>query len=97
MSNHSPELASVESFLAYLADDERSYITREELMDLSAATHTTTAKIAPLLRARGIVVVTDERRDVRGFTANPNTRWQACPSHGGGGGSCIEGFAGDEG
>lgn len=36
-------------------------------------------------------------REVRGVNSNPNTRWTACPSHGGGGGTSIEGIAGNPG
>lgn len=31
---------------------------------------------------------------VAGYTRNPHDRWQACPSHGGGGGTSIVGIAG---
>lgn len=50
------------------------------------------------LKARGLTMV--ERlppRKFRTLGSNPHDRWQACPSHGGGGGSSINGMAGTAG
>lgn len=50
------------------------------------------------LRGRGFTMT--ERRPPRKFrtlSSNPHDRWQACPSHGGGGGSSISGMAGTAG
>jgi len=50
------------------------------------------------LKARGLTMV--ERRvpkRIRTLGSNPHDRWQASPTHGGGGGSSISGIAGAEG
>lgn len=95
--NGAPELQSVATFIQYVKDDERDYLTREELDELSFATKTSTAKIVAELRRNGLVVVTDKIQQVRGFKSNPYTRWDSCPSHGGSGATQISGFAGKEG
>jgi len=50
------------------------------------------------LKERGFTMV--ERmveKKIRTMNSNPHDRWQASPSHGGGGGSSIGGMAGREG
>lgn len=50
------------------------------------------------LKRRGLIMVERQPpRRVRTIGSNPHDRWQASPSHGGGGGSSIGGMAGQEG
>lgn len=56
------------------------------------------ASVVALFKDYGVKV--EDRavpKHVRGFKSNPNTRWSACPSHGGSGWEQISGFAGKEG
>jgi len=89
-----PEYTSVEAFVEYIRDDERPY-TIAEVEELAFWTRKTPLALNRILKAAGLVPQGQgHEQRVRTVNDNPNDRWQACPSHGGGGGSSLEGFAG---
>lgn len=93
-----PEYESFDTFIAFMHEEERTTYTAEELQEMCFVCRLTTKALRAKLSVLGFEV---ERRrhekQVRGFTSNPNTRWQDCPSHGGSGGDNIMGFAGRKG
>lgn len=56
------------------------------------------SEVVKALKARGLTMVARQPpKKFRTLSSNPHDRWQASPSHGGGGGSSIGGMAGSEG
>lgn len=88
------EFASVEDFVEYLCDDEQTTFNHEHLACLEFRLNKAVWLIRKDLEAYGLKLAKRGiERNVRTFGTNPNDRWQACPSHGGGGGSSIQGYA----
>lgn len=93
-----PEFASVEAFAGYLYDDERHWFTLAEAAAVAANVGTSNRTVIDDLTGYGLVFREPRKApEVRGYTANPNTRWAGNPGAGGGGGDSLIGFAGREG
>ena len=84
-----------------LADDEITTFTfaqAQEWSDELGFSAERPSVIIQQLKARGLIMVERQPpRRIRTISSNPHDRWQACPSHGGGGGTSINGMAGQEG
>ncbi len=79
-----PEHASITAFVQFLHDEDRRTYTHEDLLALAEAAGRPTRAIRLELDGWGARL--EERpfvKVVRGFSDNPNNRFQACPSHGG--------------
>jgi hypothetical protein len=96
-----PEYKSVEDFVDYCMDDERTTFTHVELRALAFNARTSASKVRGELEGFGLKLeVREPAKAIRGFTANPHDRWYgkgACKSHGGSGWEQIAGFAGQKG
>ncbi len=96
-----PEYKTVEEFVTFCMDDERTSFDHMELRALALNCRMSGSKIRAQLESFGLALV--ERpasKQIRGFTANPHDRWYgpgACRSHGGSGHEQIRGFAGQKG
>jgi len=89
-----PEFESVDEFAQWLYDDDREEFTHQELACLNARLGLRTQVIRAELEGYGLMLKRRSiKREVRGFTANPNTRWAGNPMAGGGGGGSICGMA----
>ena len=88
----------IETFAAELLDDDRLSFGFAEADALARELRVTTAKVIRDLQDYGFAY--EGRRAaprVRGFTSSSNDRWfgpGSSPTHGGGGGEQIAGFAG---
>jgi len=88
------EYRSVEEFVEYIEDDERPY-TIKEIVDLAYWLKATTLALGKILKEYGLTAQGQKHEHaVCMATTNQNDRWQACPSHGGGGGDSLIGIAG---
>lgn len=96
-----PEYASVEDFVDYLLDDERTVFTLSEVAKVASATGWTNKAVIVELKSYGLTYREPQfGRRIRGFTTNSNDRWYgpgSSPSHGGSGWEQIGGFAGQTG
>lgn len=96
-----PEFASIEIFAEYLADDDRTEFTAQELVELSASARKTTRVVRAELEAYGLKLANRKPGPkIRGFQANNHDRWfgpGASLSHGGSGCDQIMKFAGQKG
>jgi len=93
-----PEFQDTEAFAGYLYDDERGWFTLAEAAAVAANTGRTNREVIADLAGYGLVFREPRKApEVRGYTANPNTRWAGNPGAGGGGGDSLIGFAGREG
>jgi hypothetical protein len=96
-----PEYASIESFVEWLWDDERTTYTHQELLRLCRSLGSSPHKLKAQLAVWELKLA--ERapeRKVRGFQSNPHDRWYgpgAEKMHGGSGHEQISGFAGQKG
>lgn len=93
-----PELESVETFVQYCMDEDRFTFTHLELRALALNCKLSGSKIRADLEGYGMSL--GERvvaKQIRGFTANNNNRWQGNPCAGGSGHDQINGFAGRNG
>lgn len=92
---------ALDRICAELEGDERTVFTFAEAQKWAAEYGFSEERPAPIiqgLKARKMKMT--ERlppRRVRTIGSNPHDRWQACPSHGGGGGPAISGMAGTAG
>ena len=95
------EFASIEDFVEYLCDDDRTSFDWRELNCLNARLRLTNRVIRRKLESWGLTLAERPHgRQHRGFRSNPHDRWYgpgSCPSHGGSGWSEITGMAGKEG
>ncbi len=90
------EYESVEAFVEHLIDWDTDEYDHWDLQCLNYRLGTAAAYIRRELEGYGLKLKQRPRdQEVRGFTSNPNDRWQASPTHGGGGGDAIVGIAGD--
>jgi hypothetical protein len=97
-----PELQSIENFVEHLLEDERSYFTFEEAVELAEALGLPVpVYVIRELKSYGLTMVPREPyKEVRGFRSNNHDRWYgkgSCPTHGGSGWEQISGAAGQEG
>lgn len=97
-----PEQESVEAYVAYLLDEERSHVTYEEVVELSEAMgQSVPTNVIHELQTWGIQVgARPAVRRVRGFQTSSNDRWfgpGSAPTSGGSGWEQIAGFAGQRG
>jgi hypothetical protein len=95
-----PEYASVETFVQFLLDDDRTSFFPGEAQAVAIATRSSMPAVTEELKGYGFTVVTLAVQNVtRGFNSNPNGThpFQANPTHTTPGGSNILGFAGSEG
>ena len=91
------EFASVEAFIDYLVDDDRTEFTHFEVMCVNSRTGVQAPVIKALLESYGLAQKHRSfEKAVRGVTSNPNAgRFDGM--HGGGGGSSIQHMAGSAG
>lgn len=93
-----PEHMTVEAFVEFCMDDERTSFSPDDVTALCYSTHCRRQDVRRELEGYGLVYTgRSEERAVRGFRSNPHDRWLAYPSHGGSGWEQIAGFAGREG
>lgn len=96
-----PEHESIESFVEYMADDEREVFTHADVNAIAKATQTSHHKVREELESYGLRLARREKeRSIRGFNSNPHDRWYgpgAERTHGGSGWEQINGFGGQEG
>lgn len=93
-----PELETIETFVQFCMDEDRFVFTHLELRALCLNCKLSGSKVRADLEGYGLTL--DERKppkEVRGFTANNNNRWQGNPCAGGSGHEQINGFAGRNG
>lgn len=84
-----------------IREDDLDTFTFQQAQDWSEELGLSAERPSMVIKAlteRGLVMVQRQPpRKFRTLGSNPHDRWQACPSHGGGGGSSINGMAGFEG
>lgn len=96
-----PEFESVEAFVGFLLDEDRTTFCLGEVEMLSLRLQTSNQKVIAELKSYGLSMV--ERpvpKVVRGFQSNSHDRWYgpgACRTFGGSGWEQITGFAGQKG
>lgn len=97
----SPEHSSVEDFVQFCMDDDRSTFSHEDLGELAYWLERSRCAVRAELESYGLTL---ERRPsdsrVRGFTTSSNDRWfgpGSSRTHGGSGELQITGFAGPRG
>ncbi len=84
-----PEFASIEAFVEFCLEDERTHFTHQDLRDLAYRLKRSGSKIRPELESYGLHLA--ERKPevrVRGFTTSSHDRWfgpGSSPTHGGSG------------
>lgn len=93
-----PEYESIEAFVEFCLDDDRTMFTTNDMLALNRATHTRLQDIRAALEDYGLSFVPREReRCVRGFTSNPHNRWTGeGRTYATSGWEQIAGFAGDK-
>jgi hypothetical protein len=96
-----PEFESVESFIEYLCDDDRTEFTHGELAALNARLHVPTRLLRRELEGYGLTLRGQAHEvQVRTYLSNPHDRWSgpgSSPTHGGSGWEQIAGMAGQVG
>jgi len=96
-----PEYASVEDFVDYLLDDERTVFTLSEVAKVASATGWTNRAVIDELKSYGLTYREPQfGRRVRGFQSCDNDRFfgpGAEKMHGGSGWEQVNGFAGQTG
>ena len=98
MTDIPPEYASIEDFVEYLLDDDRTEYDHRDLQHLSYSLRLSVRKVRALLDDWGLTLKSRPReREVRGFSSWDNNRWQGNPGSGGSGYEQIAGFAGRKG
>lgn len=96
-----PEFESVEAFVQFCMDDDRTTFNHEDLGELAFNLKRSRGKVRAELESYGLKLT--ERaflKRTRGFTTSSNDRWWgpgSSPSHGGSGWEQINGFAGQKG
>jgi hypothetical protein len=98
---YQPEFESVEAFVEFLCDDDRTSFTHGELAILNARLHVATRLLRRELEGYGLTLrgQLHEAR-IRTVQDNPHDRWfgpGSSPTYGGSGWEQIAGFAGPEG
>ena len=94
-----PEFKSIESFVQFLVDDERTQYTKLEMQHLAVSVEKPEAWVSIQLKSWGLSI--EEQRflkHTRGFTTSSNDRWYGPGSsnmYGGSGAEQINGFAGN--
>jgi hypothetical protein len=98
MSTVAPEYESIETFVQYVMDDERTTFDHNDLGELACGLQRSRCKVRADLEGFGLTLAPRafEKR-VRGFTANNHNRWDGNPCGGGSGWEQISGFAGRKG
>lgn len=95
------EFASVEDFVEFLVDDDRTGFDWRHLNCLSSRTGRSNRELRRELESWGFVLAERQApRQHRGFNSNPHDRWYgpgSCPTHGGSGWEEITGMAGRKG
>ena len=101
MSDVDYEYLSVEAFVEFCMDDERTTFTHVELGELAYATKTSRCKVRKELEGYGLTLEPRAAlKRTRGFTTNSNDRFYGPGSekmHGGSGHEQIRGMAGQKG
>jgi hypothetical protein len=93
-----PEHESVEAFVQFCLDDDRSSFSPDDVTAICLSTHQRRQDVRRELEGYGLSYSgMRQERTVRGFQSNSHDRWSAYPSHGGSGWEQIAGFAGREG
>jgi hypothetical protein len=95
-----PETESVEAFVQYLLDDERTSASFEEAEEVAESMKVHVAVVVRALKGYGVVVNRETEKRVRGFRTSSHDRYfgpGSSPSHGGSGWEQITGFAGQKG
>lgn len=96
-----PEFESLELFVEFMIDEERSVFTHDELRLLMFSLKRSAQPVRKELESYGLkLAVRPVERAVRGFLTNSNDRWYgpgSSPMHGGSGWEQISGFAGQKG
>jgi hypothetical protein len=97
-----PEYESVEAFVEYLLDEDRTSFTFEEACEVASAIgHSVPNVVIHELLDWGLTMIPREpAKLVRGYLTNSNDRWYgpgSSPTHGGSGWEQISGFAGQKG
>lgn len=93
-----PEYESVEAFVEFLLDEDRTSFNHADLGELAFQLQRSRSKIRAELEEYGLML--SERpfeKKVRGFTSNNHNRWHGNPCGGGTGWEQINGFAGQAG
>jgi len=89
-----PEYKSIEDFVQYMIDDERTEFTNEDLAALNYRTRTPVAQIRKALEAYGLKLsIRDPEKRTRGYTTSDHDRWFGPGSeatHGGSGFDNLE-------
>lgn len=89
VSMEDPEYSSIEDFVQFLLDDDRTEYTHEELAALNFRTRMPIAAIRKELESYGLKLAHRAvEKQVRGFTSNSHDRWfgkGSMPTHGGAG------------
>jgi len=95
------EFDSVEDFVEYLMDDERTEFDWRHLNCLSSRTGISNRALRHELEMWGFTLAERRpEREARGFNSNPHDRWYgpgSCKTHGGSGWEEITGMAGRRG
>ncbi len=104
MLHTQPEYATVEAFVQFCLDDEKTTFTSGDAQRIAqnlwptTPTDRTINTVIEQLKGWGLRLVNGERRaNSRGFTANSHNRWTNGENAGGSGFEQINGFAGREG
>jgi hypothetical protein len=96
-----PEFKSIEAFVEFCMDDERTTFDHTDLGELAFNLHRSRCKVRAELESWGLTLVERPReKRVRGFTVSSHDRWfglGSSKSHGGSGWEQISGFAGQKG
>lgn len=93
-----PEYQSIEDFVQFCMDDERTDFTHLELRALALNARQSGSKIRTALEAYGLSLRHREaHKTTRGFNSWDNNRWAGNPCGGGSGHEQIRGFAGQTG
>lgn len=84
-----PEYKSIEAFVEFCMEDDRTEFTHEDLRALAYRLEQSGSKVRPQLEAYGLrLQVRQPERRVRGFTTSNHDRWTgpgSSPTHGGAG------------
>ncbi len=92
-----PEYASVEAFVQFCLDDERTTFLPGEAQRIAQALCVPTVEVLAELRSWGLVAVLRPRETGRGYRTSSMDRYYGPgsePTHGGTGWEQINGFAG---
>lgn len=93
-----PEHESIESFVEYLFDEDRSSYDYEDLKQLMGSLRRSAQVVREELCSWGLTLVERQKeRKVRGLNSNNHDRWASSGCHGGSGYEQISGFAGKAG